>query len=197
VAANPPDLILLDVRMQGVDGLEVCRQLKARHETRHIPIILISAFADVKDWVHGLQLGAADYVTKPFQPEELLTRVETHLALNRARVSLEQQAVVLRRTNEQLQSEIVERTRAEQLLREQNVALEAALANVKSLSGLLPICAGCKQIRDGEGYWSQVESCIQGHSEATFTHGMCPDCAEKYYPGRRKAGPGDAPKPAP
>jgi DNA-binding response OmpR family regulator len=197
VAANPPDLILVDVRMPGIDGLEVCRRLKARDETRNIPIILISAFADVKDWVQGLQLGAADYITKPFQAEELLTRVGTHLALIRARVSIEQQAVVLRQTNEQLQSEIDERTRTGQLLREQNVALEAALANVKSLSGLLPICAGCKQIRDGEGYWSQVESYIQGHSEVTFTHGLCPDCMEKYYPGRGKADHAAAPKPAP
>jgi hypothetical protein len=53
---------------------------------------------------------------------------------------------------------------------------------VKSLSGLLPICAGCKQIRDDKGYWSQVESYVQKHSEATFTHGLCPDCIKKWYP---------------
>jgi PAS domain S-box-containing protein len=60
--------------------------------------------------------------------------------------------------------------------------LQSSLANVKSLSGLLPICAGCKQIRDDKGYWSQVESYIQNHSEAKFTHGLCPDCIKKYYP---------------
>jgi DNA-binding response OmpR family regulator len=92
VAADPPDLVLLDVCMKGVDGLEVCRRLKARDETRHIPIILISAFADVMEWVEGLQVGAADYITKPFQPEELLTRVKTHLTLSRMNVALEQQA---------------------------------------------------------------------------------------------------------
>ncbi|GEM_PF-1484416 len=109
VAANPPDLILLDVRMQGMDGLDVCRQLKARAETQRIPVILMSAFADVQEWVAGLQLGAADYINKPFQAEELLTRVMTHLTLSRATVSLEQQAATLRRTNEQLQAEIAER----------------------------------------------------------------------------------------
>jgi PAS domain S-box-containing protein len=56
-----------------------------------------------------------------------------------------------------------------------------ALANVKSLSGLLPICASCKKIRDDKGYWSKVESYIQSHSDATFTHGLCPDCIKKYY----------------
>jgi len=66
--------------------------------------------------------------------------------------------------------------------------LQAALANVKSLSGLLPICAGCKKIRDDTGYWSQVESYIQRHSEATFTHGLCPDCIKKYYPDLEKPG---------
>jgi PAS domain S-box-containing protein len=70
--------------------------------------------------------------------------------------------------------------------------LQAALTNVKSLSGLLPICAGCKQIRDDKGYWSQVESYIQRHSEATFTHGLCPDCIKKYYPELGDVLPGDS-----
>ncbi len=61
-------------------------------------------------------------------------------------------------------------------------SLEEALASVKSLSGLLPICAGCKKIRDDNGYWSQVESYVQAHSEATFSHGMCPDCLKQYFP---------------
>jgi PAS domain S-box-containing protein len=74
--------------------------------------------------------------------------------------------------------------------------LQQALASVKSLSGLLPICAGCKKIRDDQGYWSQVESYIQKHSEATFTHGLCPDCIKKYYPDLGEAGPGDSPKEA-
>jgi CheY-like chemotaxis protein len=96
VDANPPDLILLDVCMEGVDGLEVCRQLKAREETRHIPIILISASAEVRDCVKGLQLGAADYITKPFHREELLTRVKTHLSLYQANLFLKQQAAALK-----------------------------------------------------------------------------------------------------
>jgi DNA-binding response OmpR family regulator len=209
-AANSPDLILLDVRMKGVDGLEVCRRLKATAETKNIPIILISAFADVKEWVKGLQMGAADYISKPFQSEELLSRVRTHLALSRASASLQQQAADLQRTNEQLQGEIAERNRTEDKLRqsldqaahfrrallsaaednkrsvetlqEKNGELEDALTQVKLLSGLLPICSSCKKIRDNEGYWSQVESYIQQHSEATFTHGMCPECLKKHYP---------------
>jgi PAS domain S-box-containing protein len=75
--------------------------------------------------------------------------------------------------------------------------LQNALANVKSLSGLLPICAGCKKIRDDKGYWSQVESYIQKHSEATFTHGMCPDCVKKWYPGLKVATPDNPTPPTP
>jgi PAS domain S-box-containing protein len=71
--------------------------------------------------------------------------------------------------------------------------LQDALANVKSLSGLLPICAGCKKIRDDKGYWSQVESYIQKHSEATFTHGLCPDCLKKLYPDVVEGGLGNSP----
>jgi DNA-binding response OmpR family regulator len=182
ISETLPDLILLDVRMKGMSGLELCRRLKASDETRSVPIIMISAFADVKEWVQGLQLGAADYITKPFQPEELLSRVKTNMALSRANVSLERQAAALHETNERLQSEIAERALAERALREKNEELLAALANVKTLNSLLPICAYCKKIRDGEGYWSQVEKYIQDHSTVTFSHGICPDCFKKLYP---------------
>jgi PAS domain S-box-containing protein len=128
--ANPPDMILLDVRMKGLDGLEVCRRLKAAAETKHIPIILISAFADVKEWVKGLQMGAADYISKPFQSEELLMRVKIHLALSRANVSLDKQSAALHQTNEQLQYEINKRLHIEDELRK---ALEMANRSRRAL----------------------------------------------------------------
>jgi PAS domain S-box-containing protein len=134
VKANPPDLILLDVRMKGLGGLEVCRQIKSREETRHIPVILISAFVDEKAWVSGLRLGAVDFVNKPFQPEELLTRVRTHLALNRMNVSLEHQAAELRQANEKLQSEIAKRQCVEDELRG---SLEMAERSRRALLGAL------------------------------------------------------------
>jgi hypothetical protein len=60
--------------------------------------------------------------------------------------------------------------------------LKDALAQVKTLSGLLPICSHCKKIRDDKGYWNQIESYIHKHSDAEFSHGICPECAKKYYP---------------
>ena len=93
-----PDLILLDVQMPGLDGYEVCRQLKEDAQTRAIPVIFISALDDVLDKVEAFQVGGVDYITKPFQIEEVLTRVEHQLALHRQR---EEIATLLAR-NEQL-----------------------------------------------------------------------------------------------
>ncbi|MDY7013484.1 MAG: adenylate/guanylate cyclase domain-containing protein [Cyanobacteriota bacterium] len=103
-----PDLILLDVRMPGIDGFETCRRLKASSLTRHIPIIFLTAVSntDVSDKLKGLKLGAVDFITKPIQPEETIARVEIHLRLHALTVQLTEQ-------NERLQLEIRERQRAE------------------------------------------------------------------------------------
>ena len=98
IAASLPQLILLDVRMPGIDGFEVCRRLKASEETRNIPLMFISAASDVEERVAGLALGAVDYITKPFQREELLARVRTHLELGLLRADLDEQ--VSQRTRE-------------------------------------------------------------------------------------------------
>ena len=78
-----PDLILLDIMMPDIDGYEVCRQLKTNPKTSDIPVIFLSALGDTEDKVKGLQLGAVDYITKPFQPDEVIARVNTHLTIHR------------------------------------------------------------------------------------------------------------------
>jgi DNA-binding response OmpR family regulator len=179
------ELVLLDIRMPGMSGFEVYRRLKARAETCDLPVIFLSAVTEMVQRVEGLKLGAVDFVSKPFQVEELLARVQTQLELRRLRVQLEKQAAGLQRANDQLQNEMAERTRTAQTLCEKNAELEAALAKVKLLSGLLPICSACKKIRDDKGYWSQVENYVEEHSEATFTHGLCPDCLKTLYPDQQ------------
>jgi DNA-binding response OmpR family regulator len=84
-----PDLILLDIMMPGIDGFEVCRRLKADRATAAIPVIFLSALTDTKDKVQGLQLGAVDYVSKPFQPDEVIARVNTHLTIHRLKREVE------------------------------------------------------------------------------------------------------------
>jgi sigma-B regulation protein RsbU (phosphoserine phosphatase) len=86
-----PNLILLDIMMPGIDGYEVCRQLKADPATKEIPVIFLSALGDTKDKVQGLDLGAVDYITKPFQPDEVIARVNTHLTIYRLKREVQEQ----------------------------------------------------------------------------------------------------------
>ncbi|MBD1912841.1 MULTISPECIES: GAF domain-containing protein [unclassified Leptolyngbya] len=130
VQAAPPDLILLDIRMPDMDGYEVCQLLKASEETRDIPIIFLSALDEPLDKVQAFSLGAADYITKPFQTEEVLARIENQLALQAAKAEIrrfnaeleqrvQQRTAQLEAANQELQREIRERQRAEETLRQQ------------------------------------------------------------------------------
>ncbi|MBD2214857.1 response regulator [Nostoc linckia FACHB-104] len=105
--AVPPDLILLDVNMPEMNGYEVCQQLKTSDRTREIPVIFISALGDVLDKVKAFAVGGVDYITKPFQLEEVLARIENHLTIRNLQKQLQAQ-------NQQLQQEIRERTKAEE-----------------------------------------------------------------------------------
>ncbi len=116
-----PNLILLDIMMPEIDGYEVCRQLKADPATAEIPIIFLSALTDTKDKVQGLDLGAVDYVTKPFQPDEVIARVNTHLTVYRLKKALDQKNNELQEANEFLEERVKERTAA---LVELNTAYE-------------------------------------------------------------------------
>lgn len=101
--AKPPELILLDVRMPGMDGYEVCRRLKADPRTRDVPVIFLSALRETEDKVRAFQLGAVDYVAKPYQPDEVLARVRTHVELRRLQSRLEER--VQERTSQFRESE--------------------------------------------------------------------------------------------
>ncbi len=107
---NPPDIILLDIMMPEMDGFEVCRRLQADSKTQGIPIIFLSALDDTKDKVKGLELGAVDYVSKPFQPEEVIARVKTHLTISSLKKSLAEKNEELRSANELLEERVKERT---------------------------------------------------------------------------------------
>jgi len=152
---DSPDLILLDIKMNGMDGFETCLALKKSDATQDIPVIFLTVSKETEAVVRGFTCGGVDYISKPFRQEEVCARVRTHLYLR-----------ALTKEKEKL---IVE--------------LQEALAKVKTLSGLLPICSSCKKIRDDNGYWNQIETYIRQHSEADFTHGICPTCAKMLYPG--------------
>ncbi len=166
-ATIAPDLILLDIMMPGMDGYTVCERLKARPETAHIPVIFISALNEPLDKVKAFTAGGVDYLTKPFQVEEILARVNVHLTLSHLQRQLEDANAKLAAQNQELQ--------------QRNAELQEALTTIKTLSGIVPICAWCGQkIQDEAGHWIKVENYIEAHSEATFTHGICPDCLAKW-----------------
>jgi signal transduction histidine kinase len=98
---NPPDLILLDIMMPKIDGFETCRRLQADLSTKEIPIIFITALSDIKEKVKGLSLGAVDYITKPFQQDEVLARVQLHLKMRRLNIELDQQKQLLEKRVEE------------------------------------------------------------------------------------------------
>jgi diguanylate cyclase (GGDEF)-like protein/PAS domain S-box-containing protein len=115
--SQQPDLILLDIRMPEMDGYEVCRRLKASPVTRDIPVIFMTALSETDNKVKGLQLGAADYITKPIHPEEAISRIKTHLSVRRLTLLLEEQI-------QYLQQEINRRKQVEEQLRQVNTLLE-------------------------------------------------------------------------
>ena len=121
VKAKLPDLILLDIMMPGMDGFEVCRQLKADEKTCSIPVIFISVLEDERSKTKGFQAGAVDYINKPFYEEEVLARVKTHLFINQLQLNLKSQ-------NAQLLKEITEHKQAEDqikiFLKEKEVLLQ-------------------------------------------------------------------------
>lgn len=134
VELQAPDLILLDIKMPGMDGYEVCRQLKASEVTCDIPVIFISALDDVFDKVKGFEAGGADYIIKPFEPVEVLARVSAQLKMQRLQQQLRAANLQLAAQNVQLSQEIQERQQAEANLR---MLLHAVSHDLRSpLSGM-------------------------------------------------------------
>jgi phosphoserine phosphatase RsbU/P len=162
------DLILLDIMMPKIDGYEVCRRLRQIPGKENIPVIFLTARNEKQDIIEGFNAGAVDFVTKPFSSEELLARVNTHIQLKAAKDRIARQNQELTQINQQLQ--------------DVNDALKTTLDRIKKLEGIIPICSICKQIRNDEGYWKCLEIYLQEHSEARFSHSLCPKCVAIHYP---------------
>jgi DNA-binding response OmpR family regulator len=149
-AEDPPDIALLDWVMPEMDGPDVCKAVKARERPAPTYLILLTAKGGSTDVIAGLEAGADDYLVKPVNPGEL-----------RARLNAGARIV-------QLQQSLAAHVQQ----------LQDALASVKTLTGLVPICGYCKSIRDDSDYWHRVEEYISDHTGAQFSHGICPSCMD-------------------
>jgi CheY-like chemotaxis protein len=152
-------LVLLDVQMPELDGFQTAELMRGSEQTRHTPIIFVTAInKEQRHIFKGYEAGAVDYLFKPIDTDILKSKVRIFCDLYR------QKARVM-----QLQSELAARVKE----------LEYALTRVKQLEGLIPICSYCKKVRNGQQLWEQIENYIMEHSEARFSHGICPNCYEK------------------
>jgi sigma-B regulation protein RsbU (phosphoserine phosphatase) len=161
IQKDGPDILITDWMMPELDGLELCRRARALNLPSYVYIILLTSLTQKENIIQGLDAGANDYITKPFERTELLARVRAG------------ERVIL----------------LEKSLRQKNKDLSEALAQVKQLRGLLPICMFCKKIRNDGNYWQKVEEYLVEHTEADFSHSICPECLKKHYPehvGKKK-----------
>ena len=150
---DAPRLALLDWQMPGLDGLQVCRKVRSHPAMDGVYLVIATVRQSLGDVLAGFDAGANDYIIKPFHAQELRARLRV------GRRVVELQAALASRVSQ----------------------LQEALSRVKQLQGLLPICSYCKRIRDDHDYWQQVETYMSEHSQATFTHGICPECYEKFF----------------
>ncbi len=153
-SADPPRLLILDILMPGMNGLEVCRRARELNGENPFYIIMLTVKGEVSDIALGLDTGANDYITKPFDSYEFKARV------NSGKRVLELQASLTEKIEE----------------------LKEALSQIRTLQGILPICMHCHKIRNDKDIWQRLEDYVHQHSGAMFSHGLCPECMEEYYP---------------
>jgi phosphoserine phosphatase RsbU/P len=160
-AADRPLLAVVDWMLPDIEGPELCARIRLEVDRKYVYILLLTARTERQDVVHALEAGADDFVRKPFDAEELASRLrvgERILALQ-----------------DGLQKRVTE--------------LQGALDHVRKLQGIVPICMYCKRIRDDADAWHQIESYLSEHIDAQFSHGLCSDCLVKHHPPEEHTGP--------
>ena len=190
-----PSIIVSDVIMPGMDGYEFCHRIKVNEEWRGVPVVLLTTLADPGDIFKGLESGADHYLLKPYDEDILISRIRSILAETHLRKSNKSQmGIEITYAGQQyfinadriqildlLLATFENVVRKNRELEQTNQELKQSLETNKILRGLLPICSYCKKIRDDKGYWEQVEGYVSRHTDASFSHGICPDCAKRYY----------------
>jgi len=153
-----PDLVITDIRMPAMDGLQMAREVRDAY--KGALIIVTTAHSDASSLLDAIDIGIDQYVVKPLNMKKFAAAIEKCVEI-----------IEYRRAHKRYLAE-----------REKLVAdLQQALAEIKTLHGILPICSHCKKIRDEDGAWHQLEAYISNHSDTLFSHGLCEDCAKTLY----------------
>jgi two-component system chemotaxis family response regulator WspR len=160
-----PTVILQDLVMPNVDGLQLVEAFRLNPATKDIPIIVLSSKEDARIKSAAFAAGANDYLVKLPDRIELVARVRYHSRAHLLRLQRDEAYRALRDSQRQLAERVQE--------------LEAALSEVKTLQGMLPICCYCKKIRDTGDYWHEVEAYIDQRADVSFSHGVCPECHDR------------------
>ncbi len=158
VCSERPDLVLMDIQMPDMDGIEAACQIQEQCPT---PIVILTAFETQELVERASEAGVCAYLTKPPTVQEIERAITIALARHG-------DLVALRKMNTELETK--------------NAELQAALDEIETLRGILPVCMYCKKIRDDTGYWEQVDIYIGRHTPAKISHGMCPDCMKEHFP---------------
>lgn len=193
---NIPSIIISDIVMPEMNGFQLCKHIKSDEGMKHIPVILLTTLCDPLDIIRGLECGANNFITKPYNEEFLICRIQYILMnseLRKGRSAEMGLEIFFRGKKHFIDSDSMQildllfssfesALQKNQELQQANRKLKETLDTVQTLEGLIPICANCKKIRDDKGFWSQVEEYIVKHSAADFTHSICPDCSQSLYP---------------
>ncbi len=162
-------LAILDIQMPVMNGFELAEALHGLEGCKNTPTIFITALSAQDKYIfRGYELGAVDYLFKPVEPHIIRSKVAVFLKLYQQRRLIEDQSKLLAEKVESLSK--------------LNAELHSALEQIKTLKGIIPICAHCKKVRNDKGYWEQVEKFIETNSDAGISHGICPECLKKHYP---------------
>jgi len=195
-----PVIVFTDIMMPEMDGYQLCLAIRASEETSDIPVVLLTSLSNPKDVLRAIECRADYFFSKPYNEEYLISRtadIIRTLHLRQAKTSGQEMVVVFKETSYTLKPDFQriidllistyeasvlinnDLLRTQRQLSEKLLEVETALQRIKHLEGIIPICMYCKQIRDNKNSWHNLEQYISEHSDALFSHGICPECYNK------------------
>jgi two-component system, OmpR family, response regulator VanR len=201
LSSTPPSLVVSDVIMPDMDGFQLCSAIRSEPTVAHLPVVLLTTLSNPSDLLQALACGADHFITKPYDDEYLLAKMNSVVASldqpvehpsESTNIAFGGHQYLIRHDMQRIVNLLIssydstvmknrELQKTQKKLAVKVEELQNALDEVKVLQGILPICMHCKKIRDDQSYWHQLERFITENSQAIFSHGICPECAESVY----------------